>query len=49
MTLAELAAEHVRRRAAEKMDRIAMHLELLERYGLTPDTCPVCRLCPILP
>ncbi len=44
--LAQHAAAHVVRRAAARQ---AAHIAALAAYGLTPESCPVCRICPEVP
>lgn len=48
-SLAAAARTHAARRTTTRHTRTAAHLAALERHGLTPDTCPVCRICPDLP
>ncbi len=48
-TLTPLALEHTRRRLVAKRAQELEHLRQLEANGLTSATCPVCRICPVLP
>jgi len=40
------AADYARRRIVERERGAEIHAALLKRYGLTPETCPVCENCP---
>lgn len=45
-TYQALITEHTRRQVEQLYTAAVDHLRLLAEYGLTPDTCPVCRDCP---